>query len=60
MIPPADGHSEALFRDVESSRELTTGDTLIVDELLVRVRLAVAVPADDGYDATLVCTPPDD
>jgi hypothetical protein len=41
--------------DVDAQRQLIVGDRLLVDQLLVRVHNVVH--GDEGYDATLVCTP---
>lgn len=56
VIPPDRAGDEAQFHDVEA-HVLEVGDELLVDDLHVRVRAAVDIPPDDGYDATLVCTP---
>jgi hypothetical protein len=40
----------------QEGRELTIGEELHIDDLGVRVHAAFAIP-DDGYDATLVCSP---
>jgi hypothetical protein len=56
VIPPDRPGDEARFHDVEA-HGLAVGDELLVDDLHLRVRAAVDVPADEGYDATLVCTP---
>jgi hypothetical protein len=57
VIPGIRQRDEARFRNLDTDDELTIGDELIVDDMLVRVRAAVDVPADDSHDATLVCTP---
>lgn len=57
VLPPDRASAAARFHDLECD-EVTIGDDVLVDELLVRVQSVVDVPADDGYDATLVCTEP--
>jgi hypothetical protein len=57
VIPPDRTRPEALVQevDVDAQRQLIVGDRLLVDQLLVRVHNVVH--GDEGYDATLVCTP---
>ena len=59
VIPGNRTTDEAAFHDVDSEFALEAGDELVVSDLLVRVRTAIDVPADDGYDGTLVCTTDD-
>jgi hypothetical protein len=54
VLPPDRLSVDPRFHDVECG-EVAVGDELLVDELLVRVHSVVDVPADDGYDGTLVC-----
>ena len=56
VVPPERAGEDAQFHDVEAHM-LTVGDELTVDDQQVRVRAAVELPPDEGYDATLVCTP---
>jgi hypothetical protein len=55
VLPPTGPSDSARFHDLESG-ELAVGDQLLIDALQVRVRNVVHVPAQDGYDATLICT----
>ena len=57
VVPPGRARAQASFHEIDSERELAVGDELLVDELMLRIRAAIDVPADDGYDATLVCAP---
>jgi hypothetical protein len=57
VVPPGRSQQEASFHEIDSERELVVGDELLVDELMLRIQAAIDVPADDGYDATLVCAP---
>jgi hypothetical protein len=59
VIPGNRNTGEAAFHDLDSEFVLEAGDELVVSDLLVRVRAAIDVPADDGYDGTLVCTSDD-
>lgn len=58
VVPPIRAGDDAQFHDVEAHM-LSVGDELVVDDVHVRVRAAVELPADQGYDATLVCTADD-
>lgn len=55
VLPPTGASDSARFHDLESG-ELSVGDELLIDALALRVHSVVDVPADDGYDATLICT----
>ena len=59
VIPGTRTTDGAAFHDLDSEVALEAGDELVVSDLLVRVRAAIDVPADDGYDGTLVCTADD-
>jgi len=54
VLPPTGAADSARFHDLEG--EFSVGDELLIDALAVRVHSVVDVPADDGYDATLICT----
>ncbi len=56
VIPPDRDSADASFHDFEAHQHVAVDDQLIVDDLRLRVRSLVDVPADDGYDATLICT----
>lgn len=55
VLPPNGVSDSARFHDLEADG-LAVGDELLVDALAVRVQSVVEVPAEDGYDATLICT----
>ena len=56
VVLPLGDRRGARFEDLERDGDVTVGDCVLVDDLLVRVRYAVDA-GEDGYDATLICTP---
>ena len=55
VIPFLNGSGEAAFHGVEAD-QVAIGDQLLVDEMTLRVQDVVHIPAENGYDGTLVCT----
>ena len=55
VLPPGREADAARFHELERDH-VAIGDDIFVDDLLVRVHNVVAAPADDHYDATLICT----
>lgn len=56
VVPPERSDDETQFADVEA-HALAVGDRVVVGGEQLRVRVAVELPAEEEYDATLVCTP---
>ncbi len=57
VVPPGRAQEKASFHEIDSERALAVGDALLENELMLRIQAAIDVPADDGFDATLVCAP---
>jgi hypothetical protein len=55
VIPFLNDSGEAAFHDLEAD-QVAIGDQLLVNELTLRVQDVVHIPAENGYDGTLVCT----
>ena len=57
VVPPARAADATRFHELDTDEELAAGDEVVVAHMHFVVQAAVDVPADDEYDATLLCAP---